>query len=134
MLNKAMLSAVNAFEGKINKHGREVVHRIERLHGRDVMTSGYFKIMRIVQLCVKEVEYGIIQEPASFFVNFFLDYLEFALRFSFVNAKEVTADLLDKGKDGTPGVLPVTLAKLYITAFVNKSNLQDWIHLSGLNG
>jgi hypothetical protein len=83
------------------------------------MTSGYFKIMRIVQLCVKEAEYGHIQEHVSFFVNFFLDYFEFALRFSIVNAKGVTADWLDKGKDGTPGVIMVTLAKLYITAFVH---------------
>eukprot|EP00972_Heterocapsa_arctica_P097767 14424645-Heterocapsa_arctica.AAC.1 len=62
--------------------------------------------MRIVQLCVKEAEYGQIQEHVSFFVNFFFDYLEFALRFSLVNAKGVTADWLDKGKDGTPGVIP----------------------------
>jgi hypothetical protein len=117
-VNKAMLMAVNAFDGKIDKHGREVLHSIERLHGRDVMTSGYYKLMRIVQLCVKEADYGQIQEPVSFFVNFCLDYLECALRFSFVHAKEVTAYWLDKGKDGTPDMIPMTLAKVYITAFV----------------
>jgi hypothetical protein len=118
-LTKVMLMAVNAFDGKIDTHGRDVLHRIERLHGREVMTSGYYKLWRIIQLCQKETDCDIIQEPATFFVNFFLEYVEFALRFGVVNAKDITADWIDKTKDGIPGMLPVTFAKLYIMAHVS---------------
>ena len=115
-INRTMLTAINVFESKIDEHGRKVMGKIETLFGREVMTSGYVKLMRVVQVCSKEADTS--GEPPAKFVNFFLEYLSWALRFEMAAPKDVTAEWLDKSKDGKPGAVPVALCKIYIVLFV----------------
>lgn len=113
LMNKAMLIAAHLFtEDKINEQAAATLLQIERAHGREVLTSSYTKIVRVVQICTKEAEGFSL--PVHMLINFFLSYLSWALCYDVLSPKAITLETLDKGgaKDGNSGLVQTSLAKL----------------------
>lgn len=115
-VNKSMVTAIMMFRDSIDARGLAILRQIELSHGRDVFSSGYVKLARVVQTCTEVSRWG--NENASEVINFVLGFLEFALRMEEVKASELTVASLDKTRDGTPGLVPVALARRQVVQHV----------------
>ena len=77
-VNKTMMTAVSLSDGKIDRKGLDILHRIERNHGREMLSMGYVKLLRSVQTCSKLA--GDLKEDVQYLVNYCLTQLDFSLR------------------------------------------------------
>jgi hypothetical protein len=69
-----------------------------------------------VQICSKEAE-SLQLVPAAV-VNYFLEFLSWALRYEFIAPKAITVEFLDKTKEGTCGSVHTTLAKMTLVMYL----------------
>ena len=111
-----MLSAILMFEQKLDDSSVKLIQDIE-LFGRDILSSGYVKLMRMVQICSKEAE--ACSEQPTVYINYVLDALQFYLTYELIAAKDVTQDYLDK-KAGVPGFIHVILGKMHIVKYMTE--------------
>jgi len=44
-VNKTMMTAILLFDGKIDAHGLKILHRIERNHGREMLSTKYVSLL-----------------------------------------------------------------------------------------
>lgn len=114
-VTKAMLTAVLYFGDRFKEAAVAILRDIEHAFGRDVLSGGYSKLARIGALA------GTVQldgMSVADVVQYFLEYLRFALRFELITGRDVTAEWLDKSKDGTPGALLTTMARQQLVVLV----------------
>jgi len=74
----------------------------------EVLTAGYAKLLRIGNLCTKEA--ATLREPVANTIQYFLEWLEWALLTETVKPKEVTVEYLD----GTGGAILQCLARRHV--------------------
>ena len=123
-INKTMLAGVLCVSRCSSKAIR-IMRQIERNFGREVLTSGYNKLIRIYQVCQLYFS-DLDSESAMDLVEWFLIYLAWALKFENFPPREVTLEFLDK-KRGDSGY-----GQLYI-AFGRKSIVnQVWAWICDL--
>ena len=113
VINKSMLQAAAAVHAKVDGPCRRVISQIEMKYGRDVISGGYFKIMRVVQFCEKQASDHDLDFPAA--LLFIFEGIWFALERKLHGPKHFTQEVLDRNKhDGHAGWLLVTLAKMWM--------------------
>ncbi len=113
-----MLQAVNFVSDKFSEEAIDVLLRIERANGREALTSSYWKLLRLGQVCSKEAEAVGTPKQVSVFICFVLKAISFQLKFELVVPKAVTVEWLDKSRDGSPGAVLVALAKAQFVDYV----------------
>ena len=66
--NKAMVAALEKLNdtSKVNAQSLDRLRRIETLYGRDVITTGYVKLKKLIDICEKEATQG--KEPVHEYV------------------------------------------------------------------
>ena len=111
-----MLTAVLLFDGKIDSEGVRVLQRIECNHGRDILSAGYVKLLRMTQMCSKLA--AEVSEPVPVLVKYYLTCLDWALRYELLSAKDITAEFMDSGKDGSTGHVHLTVCKMQLVAYI----------------
>ena len=109
VVNKSMMTGILLFEDKITPQCLKVLRAIEKKFGKEVITNGYSKLTRVVQICTNQA--SCIGEPLENLVEYVVEWLEWALRYEFITVKDVTAEYLDKGRDGSMGAVHVALAR-----------------------
>ena len=109
-VNKAMLGAISLFEQKISSRCIEAMRRIEKQHGKDVLSSSYTKLARIGGICTSLAP-KLGRTVADLFDDT-VESLEFALHLEQVKPHEVTVEYLDKPRNNkTPGLVMVAAAR-----------------------
>ena len=107
-VNRTMMTAILAFKDKFNAASFDLINKIAAHSGRDVLANGYAKLMRIGQVCNKEA--ANVQASCAELVQYFLESLDWSLRFEVTQPVDVTSDWLDK-TGPTIGAVAVTLAR-----------------------
>ena len=104
--NKSMVAAILLFRDAFNSDSLALLRAMEKRHGKDMLTSGYVKLARIVQLCSEHAKaIGAIASLQSTgdVVLFMLEYLDFALRVNMLTPDKMTVNNLDKTRENVPG-------------------------------
>ena len=114
-VTKAMLTAVLYFTDRFDSRAIDLFRNIEFKHGREVMTGAYSKLSRLGGLCGSFALGGMTHANIA---SFFLEYLKFALDYEIKQTRDVTAEWLDKQKDGTPGALATVLGRQQLVMLV----------------
>ena len=117
--NKSMVAAILLFRDAFNADSLALLRAMENRHGKDMLTSGYVKLARIVQLCSEHAKaIGAVAslESTSDVVLYMLEYLDFALRVGMLTPDKMTVTSLDKTRDTVPGVLPVVFGRRFLAA------------------
>ena len=117
--NKSMVAAILLFRDAFNPASLALLRAMERRHGKDMLTSGYVKLARIVQLCSEHAKaIGAIASLQSTgdVVLFMLEYLDFALRVNMLTPDKMTVTNLDKTRENIPGVLPTVFGRRFLLA------------------
>ncbi len=116
-VSKAMLSGILIFEDKVTERAAETLRSIERKFGREVLTAGYGKLVRVSGLCTSHA--AGMHEKAEELLEYVLEYIRWSLKFEYVTPKDVTTEYLDKARDGTVGVVPIALARKRIVSLIS---------------
>ena len=113
VINKTMLQAAAAVHAKVDDPCRRVIRQIEVKYGRDVISGGYFKILRAVHFCERQSSDHDFDFPVA--LLFIFEGIWCALERKLHGPKHFTQEVLDRNKhDGQAGWLLVTLAKLWL--------------------
>jgi hypothetical protein len=115
-VNRSMVSALKLFRDIIDTKTICILRNIDQTHGRDVFSSGYVKLARLVQLCSEAAK--AMGESTNKYVTYVLQYLEFELNMENLKPTEITVPWLDKNRDGTPGTVTVVLARSLLVGYV----------------
>ena len=113
---RSMVSTINMFRETIDAKALAALRRIERKHGREVFSNGYWKLSRVVHICCDAAK--SLGYPAASLVTYVLQYVDFLLRMENEKPSDITVVWLDKSRDGTPGAVPVALARMEVIAYV----------------
>ena len=113
------MSAILLFEDKICERGVQCLMEIERVAGRECLTKGYVKIQRICAVCTKVADASKSSDPEKnalvrSCVLFALQALRFSLHYELLTPKRVTVEEIDTKRDGTPGLIHVILARMFV--------------------
>jgi hypothetical protein len=120
--NKSMVAAILLFRDAFNPASLALLRAMERRHGKDMLTSGYVKLARIVQLCSEHAKaIGAIAalQSTSDVVLFILEYLDFALRVNMLTPDKMTVNNLDKTRENVPGLLPIVFGRRFLLAHLD---------------
>lgn len=88
-----MHSAISLFGDKFDEDAVKCIRRIERLAGKECLTSGYAKLARIGQLCGKEAEKT--NATSADLCLYVFQAIEFSLRGECMKAADVTSDRIE---------------------------------------
>lgn len=118
-INKSMLQAAAAVTARVDSACKQVIQQIENKYGRDVISGGYFKILRAVQFCEKHAADNQLSFPAA--LLFVFDGILYCLDMKKQTPKYFTQDALDRSSKGggQPGWLLVTLAKMWLQQHIS---------------
>ncbi len=111
LANRTMMQAVNFMTEKYSQEACKVLVGIERVHGRDALTSSYWKLLRLGQICSKEAEASKASKPTQALITFVLQAIGFQLKYEMVSPKALTVEWLDKARDGAAGAVLLALSK-----------------------
>ena len=78
-VNRTMMTATLAFQDKINAQSLKVINNISARHGRDILATGYTKLMRIGQVCNNQA--SSVHASCAELFQYFLEALEWSLNF-----------------------------------------------------
>ena len=120
--NKSMVAAILLFRDAFNPASLVLLRAMERRHGKDMLTSGYVKLARIVQLCsehAKAISAIAPMQSTSDVVLFILEYLDFALRVNMLTPEKMTVNNLDKTRENVPGTLPTVFGRRFLLAHLD---------------
>ena len=123
------MSAILLFEGRINDESVACLRDIERIAGKECLTKGYSKIQRICASCVKIAEAchnadSSQQTLATFTrstVLYVLQALRFMLQYDMITTGKIIVENLDPKRDGTPGLVHIILARMFLMDYVRRS-------------
>jgi hypothetical protein len=107
-VSRAMLTVILYFTDRFDSRAIDIFRSIEYKHGRDVISGAYSKLSRLGALC------GTLGVDSLSFTDvacYFLEYLQFALDYEIMAPRDVTAEWLDKQKDGTPGAVATVISR-----------------------
>ena len=123
-----MMSAILLFQSKINDESVACLRDIERVAGKECLTKGYAKIQRICAACAKVAEAstgsgqcrnaGTLTTSAVLYV---LQALRFMLQYDMMPAGKVIVENLDPKRDGTPGLVHIILARMFLMEYVRRN-------------
>ena len=105
-INKNMMSCLLLFdsaENKINAGSIAALRRIERAHGKDALTASYTKLLRVGFVCSAHAE-RLHEMPATL-IQYFLECVEWELKFEVVAAQDLKVEALDKERTGALGLI-----------------------------
>jgi hypothetical protein len=108
IVSKTMMAGITIFGEKMTPESMQVLRKIEKKYGRDVLTNGYAKLTRLSGICTANAT-GM-KEECEHLVQYVLEFLWWSLKFEFVAPKDVTQEYLDKARDGTKGAGHLALA------------------------
>ena len=96
-VNKAMVAAMEKLNdsSKVNAKSHHMLCLIETEFGRDVMTSGYVKVKKVIEICEKEA--GLCRESVADAVAWSLEYLYCSLALGQLKPSKVSQDMLEIG-------------------------------------
>ena len=106
-LNKAMVAAAEKVmdPNKVNAESLDVLKLIDARHGREIFSTGYVKLKKLVDICEKEA--GMNNDTVAPYVQYALEYLNTAGASKYIKLARVTAESLEYGKDGKSNGLVV---------------------------
>ena len=78
-VNRTMFSATQLLEAKFNDKSNQLLASIERLAGKDCLTKGYAKLLRLGSLCGKDAEKSD-NATAQDLIQYVLEALDWHLR------------------------------------------------------
>ena len=119
-INRSMMYGILLFGDKVTPAASQALRDIERAFGKDVLTGSYVKLSRLCQVC--STLSGGLNDASEHLVTYVCEFLSWALRFEFIEPKNVTVEGLDKCRDGTVGLVHSCLAKKHIL-----NVLQCWV-------
>ena len=105
----AMLRTIQLMNAQITHDSEVLLRQIERVYGRDVLTGSPTKLMRVLHITQKASEGNACQ--AENIVLFTISALLIGLQRGLLVPRCITADFLDKKRDGAPGWANCTIAK-----------------------
>ena len=114
-VSRAMLTVILYFTDRFDSRAIDIFRNIEYKHGRDVISGAYSKLSRLGALC------GTLGVDSLSFTDvacYFLEYLQFALDYEIMAPRDVTAEWLDKQKDGTPGAVATVISRQQLVTLV----------------
>ena len=100
------------FEDKFVGAAMEALRRLERKYGREMLSSGYAKLMRLSQVC--QTNGAGLNAEVSELIAYCLQALRWALDYEYVKPRDITQEWLDKSRDGTLGFLHLVLSRRQI--------------------
>ena len=120
-VTKGMLSTISYFRDRFDANAIEVMLDIEFKFGRDVLTGAASKLSRLGAIAGASTMDGLKDggPTAAQAVNQFLEYIRFAMTYEYIQPKDVTAEYMDKAKDGTPGAIVTALGRHQVVALVS---------------
>ena len=124
-----MMSAILLFESRISDESVACLRDIERIAGKECLTKGYTKIQRICASCVKVAEscHNADSSPQTVAtltrkaVLYVLQALRFMLQYDMITAGKIIVENLDPKRDGTPGLVHIILARMFLMDYVRRS-------------
>ena len=129
-VHRSLLFAALKYMDVVDEDTHAYLMLMERKFGKDVLSSKWNNLARLLQTCSKEAESGGKMWDglgAGDLVHLVLQYLMWALNHEEVVASAITMDWLDKGRDGTPGATYKVLAKTQLVLHAKRlvSELPD---------
>jgi hypothetical protein len=119
-VSKAMLTGILIFDDKMTPTSKQTLRKIEEKFGKEPLTSGYAKLNRISGICSYNA--AARSETAADLMGYVLEFLWWALLYEVIVPGNVTAEYLDKPKDGALGVVHIALGRNTSTT----SSLLGW--------
>ncbi|CAE7754589.1 CRK3 [Symbiodinium sp. CCMP2592] len=115
-INKTMMQAATALNALLSDRANEILLSVQREYGRDVWSSGYNKISRVVQLVTKQVTLWNLPEDSGvnvqFVFEFVLEYSLMTLRRGNAGAKFFNSTNIENGENG--GWTAATCVKAFL--------------------
>ena len=118
-INKNTMQGILLFQDKVSPAASQALREIERQFGKDVFTGGYVKLVRLCQVCERLQGMVIESHTTEQLVTYVIQFLEWGLRFEFIEPKNITVEGLDKGRDGSFGLVYLCLGRLHILGVVS---------------
>ena len=113
-VHRNLLLAAIKYVEVVDQDTHAELMKLERQFGKDVLTSKWNNLSRLLQLCGKEIEVACKMwndAKPSHLISLVLQYLSWALQHQAISPSTVTVEWLDKTRDGTPGAVFQVLAK-----------------------
>ena len=97
-VNKAMVSAIEKLNDpfKVNAESLDMLRLIETTFGREVLTGGYVKLKKLIELCEKET--SVTKESVADAVLWTLQYLFCAMKLTSLKPEKVSEEMLVHGE------------------------------------
>ncbi len=125
-INKAMVAAMEKLNdpSKVNAKSLDVLRLIETEFGREVVTSGYVKLKKLIEICEKEA--SLCRESIGDAVTWSLEYLYCTLALGSLKPSKVSQEMLESGSsDRQVGIVLRSLAYQEIVTNVIPSWVDD---------
>ena len=118
-INKNTMQGILLFQDKVSPAASQALREIERKFGKDVLTGGYVKLLRLCHVCERLQAMFTESHTTEQLVTYVIQFLEWGLRFEFIEPKNITVEGLDKGRDGSFGLVYLCLGRLHILGVVS---------------
>ena len=107
-MSKNMAGAILVFKTAVSSSSRQILNEIEAGYGKDVLTDGYTKLARLVQICTEASKF--LNADVADLVESALDALSFALKHDLVKPHQISMEYLDTPREtrGTRGTAVAT--------------------------
>ena len=86
---------------KVNAASFDVIKEIEATFGKDVLTSGYMKLKKLIGIRDEEAE--LHSESTHIGVNWVLEYVLCALSLGSLHPEKISQEAVERGPSGQPG-------------------------------
>ena len=119
LVNRTLLLAVTKHLGTVSEDTHARLMRIERSFGKDVLTNKWTNLNRVLRLCGQEAQTapqlwnGL---EATHLVDHVLGYIYWGLKHEEFEPCQMSQEWLDKGRDGTPGIVSTVLVKMQLVS------------------
>lgn len=117
VVNKTMLTSVDLLNKHLEPAAEEVLRKIERAFGTDVLATSYNKLMRLVQAAVKAAAAAGGASTQDILV-FLLEVMYVTLRRGVAEPRAFTVEMMDKGKKGAAGWLQTMVWKHRVLQYI----------------
>ena len=119
LVSRVLLSGACTYVDRIDDRAHALLLRLENKFGKEVLTTKYNNLVRIIQICHKELESvpklwdgSTCSDLASQIFHFIM----WAFQHEVITPNGLTVEFLDKTRDGVPGCCHKVLAKVQLVA------------------
>ena len=118
-VNRNVLSGAGTYVERIDDRTHALLMSFERKFGKDVLTAKYNNLIRLLQVCQKEVDGAPKMwdgHTCSDLAAQVIHFLFWACEHEVITTSAITVEFLDKTRDGVPGCCHKVLAKVQLVA------------------